>query len=148
MGNDRQHMRRALVALAAAALFTLGLGIVVYVGLARERIVPTPTHWPVPTAVPTSQITQQPSQTPLPPDAVLGIVKSYDPGGLIVVIAPLQGDVEQVIVSQETLLTWQDGERASPREIVVGQTFFAEGDRNPACESVHRYARAAIADAR
>ena len=57
-----------------------------------------------------------------------GRVVAYEPGGLIVVLAPIEGSVEQVIVPENLIVTWADGSRASPMEIAPGQTVDAEGE--------------------
>lgn len=121
--------RKALVALAVIALLTVGLGVIVYVGLARDRILPTPTPLPEPTArpspVPTATLV--PTETPVPPATVVGTVREYSPGALIIVLTPIEGDVEQIVVVENLVITFSDGSRASPKDIGPGQTLFAEG---------------------
>ena len=130
MRDDRGWWRNAIIALAATGLFTVGLAIVVYVGLARERIVPTatPTSRP-PSRTPSPTATPVPVPTDTPPllTTAVGIVRDYEPGALIIVLTPLEGTIEQVIVPEGLEVVWASGERASPREIAPGQTLFAEG---------------------
>lgn len=119
--------RNVLIALAALALVTLGLGVIVYT-LARDRIMPTPTPpraTVVRSAVPSN--TPLPSETPVPSATVVGTVREYSPGALIIVLSPVEGDVEQVIVSESARVAFADGRRASPEEVVPGQTLYAEG---------------------
>lgn len=133
MSDDKTVWRNALIALAAIALFVTGLGIIIYVGIARDRIAPTPT----PTAIailrptrgilPTLSATATPTETPIPPSAVVGIVREYSPGALIIVMTPREGSVEQIIVPQNVSVTWANGQRASASEIVPGDTLYAEG---------------------
>jgi len=121
--------RKALTALAVIALLTVGLGIIVWVGLARDRIIPTPTPLPQPTTLPspTATATPSPTETPVPPATVVGTVREYSPGALIIVLTPLEGNVEQIIVTENARITFSDGSRASPRDIAPGKTIFAEG---------------------
>jgi hypothetical protein len=132
MRDNSEFWKKALLTLLAAALFTVGLAIIVYIGLARDRIVPTPTPRPVvirPTAAPTdtSPASPSPSATPTEPNGVSGVVTSYEPGALIIVIEPLQGDVDQIIVPEGLIVVWENGQRASPREIIPGVTLYAQG---------------------
>lgn len=123
--------KNALIALGAASLFVLGLAIVVYVVIARERIEPTLT----PTATrpiaktqqpPTSQITAV-TETAVPLDTAVGVVRDYSPGALIIVITPSEGVADQIIVPENIEVSWTTGQRASPREITPGQVIYAEG---------------------
>ena len=126
--HERRFMwRNALIALATVALLTIGLGIIVYVGLARDRILPTPTPRPVPTQSPRPSAALLPSETSVPLVTVVGLVKDYSPGALIIVISPIEGDVTQIIVPENLTIVWADGKRASPKDIAPGQTLFAEG---------------------
>ena len=116
----------ALIALATVALLTAGLGIIVYIGLARERLLPTPTPRPgSPKVVRPSLLS--PSETPEPLATVVGVVQDYSPGALIIVISPIEGNVTQIIVPENLTVIWADGKRASPKDIAPGQTLFAEG---------------------
>lgn len=122
----------------AVAVAVVVLGVVttiVWATVARDRVsapTPTPTATLPPTNVPptaTITLTGTPenTSTPIPPDAALGVVEDYTPGALIIVIAPIEGKVEQIIVPENLEVTWKDGSRASPREISPGQTIYAEG---------------------
>lgn len=124
--------KNALIALGAASLFVLGMAIIVYVVIARDRIEPTPT----PTATrpvtqaqpsPTMQITAV-TETAVPFDTVVGVVRDYSPGALIIVITPSEGVADQIIVPENIEVVWTTGQRASPREITPGQVIYAEGD--------------------
>ena len=127
--GKRLTWRRALVALAVIALLTAGLAIIVYVGLARDRFLPTPT--PLPSLVarlsPAATTLPTHTQTPIPPATVVGIVREYSPGALIIVLTPIEGNVEQIIVTENVTITLADGTRASSSQIVPGETLFAEG---------------------
>ena len=131
MPDDKKVWRNALIALAAVALFVTGLGIIIYVGIARDRIVPTPTPratLPRTRAImPSLTATAAPTDTPVSPSAVLGTVREYSPGALIIVITPREGSVEQIIVAENATLIWASGRRASAIEIVPGHTIYAEG---------------------
>jgi len=127
MRDDGLAWRNILIALAAVALFTIGLGIIVYVGIARERLMPKPTLVAQGSPRPSLSVTPWPSETPQPLATVVGIVREYSPGALIIVLEPREGNVEQVIVPENIEVSWADGRRASPREIVPGQELFAEG---------------------
>lgn len=126
----------------AVAVAVVVLGVVttiVWATVARDRVsppTPTPTATLPPTNVPptaTITLTGTPENTsmPIPPDAALGVVEDYTPGALIIVIAPIEGKVEQIIVPENLEVTWKDGSRASPREISPGQTIYAEGVLDP-----------------
>ena len=58
---------------------------------------------------------------------MVGVVREYEPGALIIVIVPSEGAADQIIVPENIDVTWVSGLRASPREIVAGQTLYAEG---------------------
>ncbi|MBC7256117.1 MAG: hypothetical protein H5T66_08465, partial [Chloroflexi bacterium] len=123
--------KNALIALGASALVILGMAIIVYVAVARNRI--TPPRTPTPTrpntamaSLPTTQIVTV-TETPIPLDSALGTVREYSPGALIIVITPSEGNVEQIIVPENIEVVWSNGQRASPREIAPGQVIFAEG---------------------
>jgi len=135
MRNEKLMWRNALLALAAAALFITGLGVIIYVGIARDRIVPTPTPTLVrPTAVPepsdTAVVSSSPTVFSTSPSlpSVMGTVREYSPGALIIVITPIEGSVEQIIVPENLEITWVNGRRASPKDIVIGETVYAEGE--------------------
>lgn len=123
--------KNGLIILGAAALFVLGLAIVVYVVIARDRIEPTPTPTatrPITSAqhTPTQQITAV-TETATPLDTAIGTVRDYTPGALIIVITPSEGVIDQIIVPENIDVVWTTGQRASPREITPGQMLYAEG---------------------
>jgi hypothetical protein len=129
--GQQSMLKGAFVAVLAAALLVIGVGIAIYVGIARQRLMPTPT--PRPTPLPAATLTQEPSPVPMPsvtPEpitTVRGVVREYTPGALIIVMRPLEGNVEQVIVPENTTVTRIGGERASLREIAPGTHIHAEG---------------------
>ncbi len=128
MGRGDMYWQKILIGLAAAVLLVVGLGIIVYVGIARDRIMPTPT--PLATLPPSPSPSETPSPSPATPSLsrVSGTVREYSPGALIIVITPKEGDVEQIIVPENLEVTWDTGERASPREIAPGQEIDVEGE--------------------
>jgi hypothetical protein len=129
--RQQSMLKGAFVAVVAAALLVMGVGIAIYVGIARQRLMPTPT--PRPTSLPIATLTQEPSPAPIPsvtPEpgtTVRGIVREYTPGALIIIMTPVEGNVEQVIVPENTTVTRIGGERASLREIAPGTQIRAEG---------------------
>ncbi len=127
MSKGDMYWQKILIGLAMAILLVVGLGIIVYVGIARDRIMPTPTPSSTPTPSPSSSATPSPSATPSL-SRISGTVREYSPGALIIVITPKEGDVEQIIVPENLEVTWDTGERASPREIAPGQEIEAEGE--------------------
>lgn len=120
--------RKALVAVGAIALLTVGLGVIVYVAVARDRLVPTPVGTPNPR-------TPVAALTPVPAAAesvtVAGVVREYSPGALVIVMEPIEGDVEQVIVLEGVVVRRDDGSAATPEAIRPGQTLLAEGTLDP-----------------
>ncbi len=126
-----KSVKSMFVALGAGALVVIGLAVIIYVSIARDRITPEPTATITPsleaTAAPATATLTPAAATPTVPVSVRGMVTEYEPGALIIVITPLQGDVDQVIVPENLEVTWADGGRASPQEIVVGQEILAEG---------------------
>ena len=58
----------------------------------------------------------------------MGTVREYSSGALIIVITPIEGNVEQIIVPENLEITWVNGRRASPKDIVIGETVYAEGE--------------------
>jgi len=136
--RDRFPWKTALIALGALVLFVGGLSIVV-INIARSRVRP-PENGEIVfmTATPPPTRTLRPLEptptgalSPKEPDSVVGVVRSYDPGGLIIVIVPTEGEADQVIVPENIEVLWLSGGRASPREIVPGQTLYAEGELDP-----------------
>jgi hypothetical protein len=119
--------RNPLIALASVALLALGLGIIVYVGLAHDRIVPTPI--PAQAALTLAAPSEQPapSETSGSPVQVKGHVREYAPGALIMVIVPSEGQIEQIIMLEDVQIVWADGRRAAPQDISPGQALSAEG---------------------
>jgi len=120
--------RKALVAVSAIALLTIGLGIIVYVGVARDRLVPTPEP------APTVTVRPEPTATPVPPPAqvsVLGRVREYSPGALIIVIEPTVGQVDQIIILEDVIVVHEDDSPATTYDILPGQTLFVEGELDP-----------------
>ncbi len=126
------NVKNALIALGAGLLFVAGLAIIVYVTIARDRIGPaTPTPRP-PTRAASATLavrtaTPKSTTTKVKLDTVTGVVREYSPGALIIVLTPTDGQAEQVIVQENIAVSWQNGERASPREVATGQTIYAEG---------------------
>ena len=129
MSEDNTIWKNTLIAIGAAALLIVGLGIIIYVGIARDRIAPTPTPPPTATAMPapTDTLLTEPTEEQPPIVSVSGIVREYSPGALIIIIAPDEGDVEQIIVPENLTVTWSSGNRASPREIAPGHRVQAQG---------------------
>lgn len=133
MLNRTPLWKTVIIAVGIAAVVLGVLALVVWVTVARDRITPpTPTRLatlPAATSAATITKTLAPGEThtPRPPDAALGVVQDYTPGALIIVIAPIEGDVTQIIVPENLEVLWEDGRRASPREIAPGQTIYAEG---------------------
>lgn len=123
--------KNALIALGASALVIIGMALIVYVAVARNRITPprtpTPTRANTVAVLPTTQIIAV-TETPIPLDTAIGTVREYSPGALIIVITPSEGNVEQIIVPENIEVIWSNGQRASPREIAPGQVIYAEGD--------------------
>ena len=120
-----------MIGVVAGVLILTGLIVVVWVTVARDRIAsPTPTPvatlTPLPAEAGDPEI-PEPTESPIAPDAALGIVQDYTPGALIIVITPIQGSIDQIIVPENVQVSWEDGRRASPREIARGQTIYAEG---------------------
>ncbi|MEA3408582.1 MAG: PA14 domain-containing protein [Chloroflexota bacterium] len=128
IGGGDMYWQKLLIGLAAAILLVFGLGIIVYVGVARDRIMPTPTPSPTSTPLPSPSDTPSPSPVTPPLSRVSGTVREYSPGALIIIITPNEGDVEQIIVPENLEVMWDTGERASPREIAPGQQIEAEGE--------------------
>ncbi|HHX43031.1 MAG TPA: hypothetical protein GX714_03445 [Chloroflexi bacterium] len=125
MPEERVIWKKPLIAVIVVALVTLGLGIIVYVGLARDRLGAAATPpavaepgEPSPTA--TAPIVEA-------PDSVRGVVREYSPGALIIILTPTEGTVEQVIVPDDVHVTHADGRPASPGEVRPGATIHAEG---------------------
>jgi len=120
--------RKALAIVSAIALFTIGLGVIVYVAVARDRLTPSAPN--IPTPGPTW--TAMPSEAPTPAAiSVAGVVSDYTPGALIIVLAPIEGNVEQIIVLEGVRVEREGGQPAAPEDIAPGQTLFAEGALDP-----------------
>jgi hypothetical protein len=134
--RDRIPWKTALIALGAMVLFVGGLSVVV-INIAKSRVRPQPSTPVVfitatlPATTPfgaTSTATATGAVSLTEPDTVVGIVRNYEPGALIIVIVPSEGEADQIIVPENIDVTWLSGLRASPREIVPGQTIYAEGE--------------------
>ena len=122
-------LKRVSIALAAMALLAGGLAIIVYVGIARERIVPTPTPMAqIPSATrQMPSVTPQPSQTPRASESVVGVVQAYPPGALIIVLDPIEGPYEQIIVPETVQVVFPGGRLGTREDVHPGQILFAEG---------------------
>ena len=104
--KERLPLRTILIALGALVLFVVGLSVVV-VNIARSRVQPEPTaplalatmtKSSTATAVSISEILTPRAPGTQEPDTVVGVVRSYEPGGLIIVIVPTEGVADQIIV--------------------------------------------------
>jgi hypothetical protein len=126
MPEDRFIWKKPLIAVIVVALFTVGLGIIVYVGLARDRIAPTPTPRVAVSVTATPSGTASMDAT-VAPDSVVGVVREYSPGALIIVLTPTEGSAEQVIVPENVRVTHADGRASSPGDVRPGATIRAEG---------------------
>ena len=133
--RDRIPWKTALIALGAMVLFVGGLSVVV-INIARGRVRPQPATPVVfitatlpltTTSRATSAVTVTGTASLTEPDTVVGVVRTYEPGALIIVIVPSEGEADQIIVPENIDVTWLSELRASPREIVPGQTLYAEG---------------------
>ena len=127
MSKEDSMWRTALITLAAVALLAIGLGVIVYVGLARNRIMPTPTPLPRTATLPVPTVTPTLAGTSPPMMTVVGNVRAYSPGALFIVLEPIEGTVEQIIVTAELRVVFANGGGASVADIVPGQVLMAEG---------------------
>jgi hypothetical protein len=127
MNNQRFNWKTILIGLASATLLTAGLIIIVYVAVARDRIVPTPTAAPA-TMTPTPTIQPAHTETPTPAVSVVGRVRAYTAGALIIVLDPTEGNVDQIIVTDKVQVTMGENLPASPGDIAPGQTLSAQGN--------------------
>lgn len=126
MNNQRFNWRTILIGLASVTLLTVGLVIIVYVAVARDRIVPTPTAMPA-TMTPTPTVQAIQTETPTSAVNVLGRVRAYTPGALIIVLDPTEGSADQIIVTDRVRVTMGENQPASPRDIAPGQTLSVQG---------------------
>ncbi|NLG26556.1 MAG: hypothetical protein GX557_01510 [Chloroflexi bacterium] len=126
MTQSRIDWRTALIGLAALTLLVAGVAIIIYVSVARDRLLPTPT--PLPTATARSVATlEEPSATPQPLKSVIAVVQDYPPGALIIVLQPGDSGIDQVIVPEDVVVMWAQEREVTPYEIAAGQTIYAEG---------------------
>jgi len=139
MPEDRFIWKKPLIAVIVVALFTAGLGIIVYVGLARDRIAPTPTPRIAMSATATPS-GPNPTDATVVLDSVVGVVREYSPGALIIILTPTKGSAEQVIVPENVRVTHADGRPSSPSEVRPGASIRAEG----ALDSLGRLVASAI----
>ena len=119
--------RKALAIVTAIALFTVGLGVIVYVSVARDRLTPSAPGAPTPGPTWTAPSSAPPAATV----SVAGVVTDYTPGALIIVMAPIEGNVEQILVIDGVRVAREGGATAAPEDIAPGQTLFAEGTLDP-----------------
>ena len=119
--------RKALAIVTAIALFTVGLGVIVYVSVARDRLTPSAPGAPTPGPTWTAPASAPPAGAL----SVAGVVTDYTPGALIIVMAPIEGSVEQILVVDGLHVAWEGGAPAAPEDIAPGQTLFAEGTLDP-----------------
>ncbi len=116
--------RKTLVIVLAIALFTAGLGVIVYVGVARDRLMPSRRAQG--TAAPTW--TALPAHTPAHyAHSAAGVVREYSPGALIVVMTPIEGDVEQVIILEGVHVEREGGLAATAEEIALARRSSSRG---------------------
>ncbi len=117
-------VRKAIIAVVSLALLTIGIGIIVYVSVAQDRLSSdlTPTTSRLATLTPVLQATSVHDET-----LVQGVVTAYEPGGIIIVIQPTQGQVDQIIVTDEASVYLSDGSFSSKMQVSVGQDIEASG---------------------
>jgi hypothetical protein len=122
-------LRRALIAVGAVALVTIGLAVIIYVGIVRNRVLPTPT--PINRTSPTADRTSLAQATEQVLTQVTGQVQDYTPGALIAIIKPTSGKVEQVIITADTKVTDDNGKPVPLSSIKVGTTITCSGTLDP-----------------
>jgi len=126
MRSDRIDWRTALIGLAALTLLVAGVAIIIYVSVARDRLMPTPT--PLATTSRTIAATSVPATaTPPPLVSVIGMVQDHPPGALIIVLQPGESTIEQVIVPDDVVVMWAQEREVTRYEIAPGQMIYTEG---------------------
>ncbi len=118
--------KRALIAVGIVALVTIALIALVYFGIMRNRVSPTPT--PVGEGTATGSGTPQAT---LQLVEVTGQVREYSPGALIAVIKPLAGQVEQVIITEDTQILDMANKPISQSNIKPGVSITCKGSLDP-----------------
>ncbi|MHB9034394.1 MAG: PA14 domain-containing protein [Anaerolineae bacterium] len=119
-------LKGALVAVGVVAAVTVGLIILVYYGIMKNRITTTPTSQAANTVAKTG--TAQATAQLL---TVTGTVKEYSPGALIAIIAPAAGNIEQIIITEETKVQDPDGKAVSLSRVKPGVTITCQGSLDP-----------------
>jgi len=115
-GNG-SSIKRALIAVGAVALVTIGVAFTIYLSIMRERILPTPVPSMATYTITAATTVQQPGQSLV---QVVGQVKEYSPGALIAIIKPLSGNIEQVIIPDDVEVAYQDGRPSNLSRLIPG----------------------------
>ncbi|MHB1357206.1 MAG: PA14 domain-containing protein [Anaerolineae bacterium] len=130
-GGPRQggSLKRALIAVGSVALVTIGLAVIIYVGIVRNRVVPTPT--PFNRTSPSVNSTLQAQTTGQALAQAVGQVKEYSPGALIAIIKPASGNIEQIIITADTQVTDDSGKPVPLSTLKPGVTITSTGILDP-----------------
>lgn len=122
-------LKRALIAVGSVALVTIGLAVIIYVGIVRNRVLPTPT--PFSRTSPSADMTSQAQTTEQALTQVTGQVKEYTPGALIAIIKPTSGKIEQIIITADTQVTDDSGKPIPLNSLKPGVTITCSGMLDP-----------------
>ena len=109
--------RKALAIVTAIALFTVGLGVIVYVSVARDRLTPSAPGAPTPGPTWTAPSSAPPAATV----SVAGVVTDYTPGALIIVMAPIEGKRRADPRHRRARVAREGGATAAPEDIAPGR---------------------------
>ncbi|MGI6368118.1 MAG: PA14 domain-containing protein [Anaerolineae bacterium] len=130
MNRDPLWKSVGIIAVVAGAVLA-AVALAVWIAVARDRVTaPTPTPTARPATV--TPAPEAPTGTPeataeVPAVTVRGVVEDYAPGALIIVLQPLDSDIQQVIVPDNIQVRWKDGSLAAANEIEPQQTIEAQG---------------------
>lgn len=122
-------LKRALIAVGSVALVTIGLAVIIYIGIVRNRVLPTPT--PFTQLSPSANMTSQAQTTSEALTQVTGQVNEYTPGALIAIIKPTSGNIEQIIITADTQVTDDGGKPIPLNSLKPGVTITCSGILDP-----------------
>jgi hypothetical protein len=122
-------LKRALIAVGSVALVTIGLAVIIYIGIARNRVSPTPT--PSGSKIPSANATTQAQTTEQALTLVTGQVKEYSPGALIAIIKPTSGNIEQIIITTDTKVVDENGKSIPLSSLKPGVMITTTGSVDP-----------------
>ncbi|NLV74214.1 MAG: hypothetical protein GXY52_05980 [Chloroflexi bacterium] len=120
---DGLPLKRGLLVVGGIAALTIIIILAIYFGFIRKRITPPEADQTVPATTETAVA----AGTAVATVQVRGRIREYAPGALIAVITPESGNIEQLIITEQTQIVDAKGKPASRDRLVSGASIVAMG---------------------